>query len=314
MDFLSKITVTCFAASYLVALACEITRLFFRLPVRWVVMFGFGLAGLFAHAAYLSWQANWTGGGNSPLVNWSSWCLLVALFLVLAYLWLTYRHPNAQTGLFILPAALALIGIAELMRETPGFKESNARTIWNSIHGGFLLLATASMFLGFVVGLMYLFQSVRLKQKKKKSSRFKLPSLEWLKKSTERSLVLSTVLMGFGVITGFVINSINHKNEGGTVSMSDPIVWSSLIMFVWCLTASLVGLFYRPARVGRKMAYLVLSCFLFLLLVLALVLSASHGSSGENAYLDPEHDTFQVQSVGASSLQPFPPFQTGVNA
>ena len=80
-------------------------------------MFGFGLAGLFAHAAYLSWQANWTGGGNSPLVNWSSWCLLVALFLVLAYLWLTYRHPNAQTGLFILQAALALIGIAELMRD-----------------------------------------------------------------------------------------------------------------------------------------------------------------------------------------------------
>lgn len=278
MEFLSKITVTCFAASYLVALICEISRLFFRLPVRWAVMFGFGLAGLFAHGVYLVLQTNWIGGGNSPLVNWSSWCLLVAFLLVVAYLWSTYRHPNAQIGLFILPPGLALIGLAELMRETPGFNESNARTIWNSLHGGFLLLATVSMFLGFVMGLMYLFQSIRLKQKIK-GSRFKLPSLEWLQKSTEKTLVLSTILMGFGVLTGFVINVINRDNAGGTVKLSDPIVWSSFTMFGWCLAASLISRFYRPARGGRKMAYLAFSCFLFLILVLALVISTSHGSS-----------------------------------
>lgn len=279
MEFFSKITVTCFFASYLVALICEISRLFFRLPVRWAVMFGFGAAGLFAHGVYLVLRNDNIWGTGSPLANWSWWCLVVAFLLVAAYLWLTYRHPNAQIGLFVLPLALVLIGIAQLMQETPGFKPSSARTIWNSIHGGFLLLATVLMFLGFVMGLMFLFQSVHLKQKKKKATRFKLPSLEWLQKSTERALILSTVLLGFGVLSGFVINVVNRNREFGTVSLAHPVVWSSLIMFGWCLGASLISRFYRPARNGRKMAYLAVSCFLFLVLELALVLSAGHGSS-----------------------------------
>lgn len=284
MEFLSKVTVTCFAASYLVALLCEISRLFFRLPVRWAVMFGFGIAGLFAHGVYIVLQTNMNWAANSPLASWSAWCLVAAFLVVASYLWLTYRHPNAQTGLFVLPLALALIGIAELMRETPAFAERSARSIWNSIHGGFLLLATVSMFLGFVMGLMYLFQSSRLKQKKKKQTRFKLPSLEWLQKSTERTLVLSTVFMGFGVISGFVINLINEDNDLATVGLSDPIVWSSVIMFTWCLAVSLIGRFYRPVRSGPKMAYLAFSCFLFLILELALVLSAGHGSGAEASH------------------------------
>ena len=128
MDFLSKISVTCFAASYLVALICEISRLFFRLPIRWAVMFGFGVAGLLAHGIYIILQTNMSSSASSPLGNWSIWCLLAALLLVASYLWLTYRHPNAQTGLFVLPLGLALIGIAELMRETPGFQENNAKS------------------------------------------------------------------------------------------------------------------------------------------------------------------------------------------
>ena len=248
-------------------------------------MFGFGVAGLFAHGVYIVLQTNMNLGANSPLANWSAWCLLAALLLVASYLWITYRHPNAQTGLFILPLALTLIGIAELMRETPGFKASNAKSIWNSIHGGSLLLATVVMFLGFVMGLMYLFQSSRLKQKKKTPSRFKLPSLEWLQKSTEKALVFSTVLMGFGVISGFVLSAINRETNSQSIGISDPIVWSSMIMFGWCLTVTLVSRIYKPARSGRKMAYLAFSCFFFLILELSLVLSAGHGNGGqENAY------------------------------
>ena len=278
MDFLSKITVTCFAASYLVALLCEISRLFFRLPVRWAIMFGFGVAGLFAQGVYIVLQTKMKLGDHSPLASWSAWCLLASFLLVASYLWLTYRHPKAQTGLFILPLGLALIGIAELMRETPQFKESSARSIWNSVHGGSLLLATVIMFLGFVMGLMYLFQSARLKQRLKTATRFKLPSLEWLQNSTERALVLSTVLMGFGVISGFVLAAIHSNGAQKSVGVGDPIVWSSMVMFAWCLGVTLVSRAYKPVRSGRKMAYLAFSCFFFLLLELALVLSAGHGN------------------------------------
>ncbi len=50
---LSGISVTCFAASYAVTLGLEISRLFFRLRVRWLVMIGFAGAGLLAHTIYL---------------------------------------------------------------------------------------------------------------------------------------------------------------------------------------------------------------------------------------------------------------------
>ena len=282
VDFLSKITVTCFAASYLVALGCEISRLFFKVPVRWAVMFGFGVAGLFAHAVFLILQTNMNFDSPSPLSSWSAWCLLVAFCLVIAYLWITHQKPDAQTGVFILPLVLALIGIAQLMDQTSTFSESNAKTIWNTIHGSALLFATVVIFLGFGMGLMFILHSRRLKQKIKTPSRFKLPSLEWLQKSTERSLLVSTALMAFGVISGFVLNDINKKNESSVLPLSDPIIWSSLIMFCWLLIVTIASRFYKPARNGRKMAYLILSCFLFLVIELALVLTAGHGNQNSS--------------------------------
>ncbi len=184
--------------------------------------------------------------------------------------------PN---GFVFLPLVLALVGIARLMRQTPGFSESNAKSVWNTIHGSALLLGTVVIVLGFVMGLMYIVQARRLKQKKKKPTRFKLPSLEWLQRSTEQTLLTSTILLGFGVISGFVLNHINRENVNQTVGWSDPIVWSSLVMFGWLLTVTLISRFYKPARSGHKMAYLVFSCFFFLVLELALVLTAGHGST-----------------------------------
>jgi ABC-type uncharacterized transport system permease subunit len=149
--------------------------------------------------------------------------------------------------LFIVPLVLALVGIARLMRQTPGFSESNAKSVWNTIHGSALLLGTVVIVLGFVMGLMYIVQARRLKQKKKKPTRFKLPSLEWLQRSTEQTLLTSTILLGFGVISGFVLNHINRENVNQTVGWSDPIVnrpaaairwpiWFSVVSFFWCLS------------------------------------------------------------------------------
>ena len=42
---LSGISIFCFSASYGVALALEVSRLFFRMPVRLIVMIGFAILG-----------------------------------------------------------------------------------------------------------------------------------------------------------------------------------------------------------------------------------------------------------------------------
>ena len=54
---LSGITITCFAASYAVSLGLEVLRLFFRTIIRFPVLVGFAMAGLFAHASYLVTRA-----------------------------------------------------------------------------------------------------------------------------------------------------------------------------------------------------------------------------------------------------------------
>ena len=91
----SGITITCFAASYCVTLGLEISRLFFRLRVRWVVMILFAAAGLLAHTAYL-WHRVYVDqdAGLVPLASWYDWCLVVAWVLAATYLGLAIRRPE----------------------------------------------------------------------------------------------------------------------------------------------------------------------------------------------------------------------------
>ena len=45
MSWIENISITCFLASYAVALALEVSRLFFRSGVRGALMVGFSTAG-----------------------------------------------------------------------------------------------------------------------------------------------------------------------------------------------------------------------------------------------------------------------------
>lgn len=109
---LSKVQIICFAASYAVALALEISRLMFRSGIRGVVLFGFVGAGWVAHTAYLYYRAVRMQG--SPLSSYYDWLLLAAWVLVLAYFYLAVYHPKLNFGIFLLPLVLALIGAAAL--------------------------------------------------------------------------------------------------------------------------------------------------------------------------------------------------------
>ena len=50
---LSHVQIFCFLASYGVALALEVSRLWFRSSIRGMVMLGFVVAGWIAHTAFL---------------------------------------------------------------------------------------------------------------------------------------------------------------------------------------------------------------------------------------------------------------------
>ena len=165
VDWLYKISITCFAASYLVAFLLEVSRVYFRGGFRRILLIGFLAAGLFAHTVYLfcqnllefDAQGIWLG-------SWFGWCLTTAWLLAGASLWISIRQPESIIGLFVLPVVLALIGIGIQFGSDKPFTANSARSIWNMIHGISLLLGTVVVALGFVFGVVYLWQAYRLKR------------------------------------------------------------------------------------------------------------------------------------------------------
>ena len=285
MDWLYGISITCFAASYAAAFALEVSRLFFKAPLPRILSIAFVVAGMFAHTVYLSLQ---TGSTLNPrglwLGNWSAWCLAGGWVMMAASLWFSLRRSATPLGIILIPVAMVLIAVGSWIHQDSDFTEIQAKSMWNMLHGAALLLGTVSVAVGCVFGVIYLYQAHRLKNKMLPSARYRLPSLEWLQISGERTLWTSVTLLAIGLISGFVVNQINARLLADSsqavrvLPWSDPVVWSSGILFLWLLAVGIFNLCYQPAREGRKVAYLVVANFVFLILELSLVLAVGHGT------------------------------------
>lgn len=274
----SGISITCFAASYTVSLVLEVSRLFFRTAVRFPILVGFAIAGLLAHALYLAARAEGvvSGHGIPPLSSWYDFCLVASWVMAMAYVVLTIRRPQKALGIFLLPLVLLLIGVAVLLKNEPPFETQTALYIWRLLHSFALMTGITAAALGFATGLMYLIQSYRLKHKLPPRQGFQLPSLEWLQDFNRQSLLVSTCLLGVGFLSGVILNVIGPRTNGVTVSWADPVVLSSGCLFVWLVAATLFESFYKPARQGKKVAYLTMASFVFLGLALLFVLLGKH--------------------------------------
>jgi ABC-type uncharacterized transport system permease subunit len=274
---LSRVSILCFAASYLIVLALEISRLVFRSGVRGAFLVGWAAAGLLAHSIFLYNQAVTSAG--APLSSWRDWFLVAAWFLMLVYLYLFFYHPHNTIGVFLLPLVLGLIGMGWFVVSPAPFARQPASQIWGGIHGASIGLAAAAMIFGFATGLMYLRQNHRLKHKIPPGKGLKLPSLEWLLHAMIRSMAASTALVGVGVLTGMVLNLIDRQPPEDRLHWFDPMVLGTSLLFFWLLFALQVAYFFRRARRGRIVAGLAILNFIILVIVLAagLLLNSQHG-------------------------------------
>src|SRR5262245_5002768 len=144
---LAHIHVVCFFTSYAVALGLEISRLFFRMPVRLVVMIGFAAVGFALQTAYLWHRA---ASGTMPLSSWHDWFLIASWVLAAAYLGLNASRLQSNVGLFLLPVVLVLTAVAWAFPPQASFSAQWARDSWAIAHGIMLLLGTVAVSLGFV--------------------------------------------------------------------------------------------------------------------------------------------------------------------
>jgi ABC-type transport system involved in cytochrome c biogenesis permease subunit len=317
---MSGITTLCFAGSYAVALGLELARLGWRGRVRGVLAIGFAVAGIVAETLYLGYRA--AMAESVPLSSAYEWFLLAAWGLVAVYLYLSLFHPAAASGVFILPLALALVAAARYASRKP-FPQSPATQVWGAIHGAFLVLGAVAVIFGFVAGVMYLLQSSRLKRLSQGGSRGKgavpltrndgpggrhaeracyswlrLPSLEWLERANGRAILISVLMTGAGLVSGIVINLINHWHQRDELPWTDPIVWESAGLFGWLLAAALFNALYRPARRGRKVAYLTVASFVFLAIFLAAQLFNRSEHDGKYKVQSTKYETGDYATSG----------------
>lgn len=263
LEFVSRISVVCFAASYAVALACEASRLLFRSGIRGAVMVGFAAAGLFAHTAFLLWRA--ASESAIPLSSPFDWYLLAAWLLAAGSLAMTVSAPRTPVGLFILPVVLGLIGAATLSSREP-FPQSPATQVWGVIHGSFNLAASLAVAVGAVAGLMWLFQAGRLARKKAPMRGFRMPSLERLSHTTAHAIILAAWTAAAGFTSGIVLNAVNRRRGLlETVPWTDPVVLRMTALVTWLVIAAVVARTARRRPGGaRTMAWLSLASFALL--------------------------------------------------
>ena len=263
---LSGITLLIFAASYLITLGLEIARIFVQARWRAFLSLGFAVVGLITHTLYLVGEQRGLID-SGPISSWHQWCLMAAWVLVSLYVIAAFAQPGTSLGLFLLPMVLLLVGVAYLMDQVAPFSATTSAETWGVIHGTALLAGTVVVMLGFVTGIMFQIQSYRLKHKMLSSEGFRLPSLEWLEITNRRALIVSTCLLAGGLFAGILL-----KLNRNSFPWTDPVIWSSAILFLWLVASMIFELVYRPARRGQKVAYLTMANFVFLALVLGLVL------------------------------------------
>ncbi len=275
-----------FAAGYAIAFVLEILGLRRRFVWHQLLLIGLTLAALLAHSLYLWQTATRTLALPLSTVDWllwTAWLLAIVYFAALFYL------PRSPTGIVLLPIILGLI-ISSRWANTEPLASERSFYIWGLAHGVLLLAGTVAVCIGFLAGLMYLVQSYALKHARSPVAGMRLPSLEWLERINSRTLGLSAVLIALGFASGVAMSLIIHRGEAAYTLWTDPVVLSLAAMLLWLVAAEAFRLVYPAARRGRKVAYLTLASFVFLVIALAsfTLLDTVHGSNRrENTHQRP---------------------------
>lgn len=275
LETLHKISISCFFASYSVALLLELTRFFGPFRGRVPAVLAMMGLGLFTHISYLFLRAvDLPADDNRGLLSsWAEWSLLLALGLAIFFVFAYIRRSDTIISFFFLPLILLTIGLGISIGGWEPFSRTEAADVWRSVHGFAMMIGTGAVLVGFLAGVMYLVQSRRLKLKQAGSRAFRLPTLETLDRANRRSLVISTAAVAIGVVAGLIMN----LNQNDRFEWSDGGIVLSFVLFLWLVAATATEFFYSPASRGRKAFYMTLASLGFLVLALIGVIFSSHG-------------------------------------
>src|SRR3954447_8141196 len=253
------------AIAYAIVFILELAGLCRRAHLHRSVLAVLTLVGLIA--TWFALARSGTARSGLP-ISTADWLLWRRVLLALSDFAVVFYLPRTPTGIVLLPIILGLL-LASNWASTAPLASERSLYAWGALHGILLLAGTVAVCIGFLAGLMYLLQSYSLKHARSPVNGLRLPSLEWLERVNSRTLGISTVLIALGFITGIVMSIVVHRGESAYVLWADPVVVSLAAMLVWLIAAEPFRLIYPAARQGRKVAYLTLASFVFLVIALA---------------------------------------------
>ncbi|MEW4529071.1 hypothetical protein [Maioricimonas sp. JC845] len=277
---LQNVTLFCFFASYVVALALEALQLLKKLRInRWAALV-FAGAGLIAQTAYLFFRSQ---AVDLPplLTSGHDWLLVLAWLAVALYIGVELWNRELALGIFVLPAVLVLIGTARFVSDVP-HQELGSLYWLGLVHASLLVLGFAGTFIAVVLSVMYLVQHRRLKSKRAAPEGLHLLSLESLARLNWWAVVISVPLLTLGMAIGVWLLVIAQQTPVSVpVNRPDFIVngllWVAMMtLFVWLVSSR--------RRAGRLVAWRTMCAGgLLIVTILLLKLLGGGGIHGSGA-------------------------------
>ncbi len=276
---MNTVFIACIAACYLPTLAIEIVRRqsvlepldgetsVHRITFSFLATVFLTLIGICIQTWYLIGKIDIVDD-LTPLSSLQGGFLSASWLLSIIFLASLRRSYGSIFSILIMTASLCLITLALCWGSDQTFPRQPVMHSWGIIHGLSQLTFFVSLTIGLIVGILYLWQDRRLKQRLSLVT-WKLPSLERLARANRSSLIWALVALAPGIVSGVVLLNARH----GTISFADfafnPAILGSLIIFIWILLtiirSTLMGALTEARATARR------TIFLFVLLAISLV-------------------------------------------
>ncbi|MFO0934943.1 MAG: cytochrome c biogenesis protein CcsA [Gemmataceae bacterium] len=258
---LQGISHACFGLSYVIALVCEVIRIWRPISLLRPISLVAGSAGLLAHTLYLAYHH------PSPAEPYAA-VLLLAWVIAVFSLYGTLHHTRQAWAVFVWPIVVGLVGLSLALLRGATQTSVPAWILgdrpWGVIHGVLLLLAAVGMTVSFLAGIMYLVQSRRVRNKLNPLGTFRLLNLERLEVMNRRAVNLTFPFLSAGLILGGVLLRHNH-------SLTET--WFSVKVLgtagLWLVCLMLLYLRYSRSVSARQLAWLSVLAFALTVIVLA---------------------------------------------
>jgi hypothetical protein len=262
-----KVSLTCFFASYVVALVLEVVQFFTRTSaLRWGAM-GFSVAGAIAQTIYLVVRSQQSD--LPPLLGSThDWLLVLAWLTVVVLLGIQFWDRQIALGIFLLPLVLALVATARFARAIPNPRLGSLRD-WSMVHASFWVFGMGGVLLALIVSLMYLVQHRRLRDKQLELPGMHLLSLERLGHLNRWLILVSVPFLTLGMASGLWMSYL-AKGTAHPVNLASADFVAIALM--WLMMAVLCGwLLSSRQPAGKLVAWRTLWACGFLIGVLLLM-------------------------------------------